>query len=67
MTNRNTLRLSFHFIRDVLQRKEVPVRYLPIDEYVVDVLTKPLARTKFEYFRDRPGVVENVSVAEREC
>jgi hypothetical protein len=43
------------------------VQYLPTDEQVVDVLTKPLTRTKFEYFRDRPGMAENASLAKREC
>jgi hypothetical protein len=27
------------------------------DEQVADVLTKPLSRTKFEYFREKLGVV----------
>jgi hypothetical protein len=50
-----------------VQRKAVLVQYLPTDEKVTDVLTKPLTRTKFEYFRDRLGVAENASLAEREC
>ena len=41
--------------------------YVPTDEQIVDVLTKPLGRGKFVYFRDKLGVVENVSLAEREC
>jgi hypothetical protein len=28
-----------------------------MDEQVADVLTKPLSRVKFEYFRDNLGVV----------
>jgi hypothetical protein len=51
----------------MVQRKEVLVQYISIDEQVVDVLTKPLTMTKFEYFRDRLGVVENSSLSEREC
>ena len=30
---------------------------MSINEQVVDVLTKPLSRVKFEYFRDNLGVV----------
>ena len=41
--------------------------YIPTKEQIVDVLTKPLCREKFEYFRGRLGVVENVSLAERVC
>jgi hypothetical protein len=29
--------------------------------------TKPLSLTKFVYFRDKLGVAENASLAEREC
>jgi hypothetical protein len=43
------------------------VEYLPIDEKIADVLTKPLARSKFVYFHDKLGVTENVPLAQREC
>ena len=32
-----------------------------IDEYIIDILTKPLSKVKFEYFRDKLGVVKNES------
>jgi hypothetical protein len=51
----------------MVQRKEVLVQHLPTNEQVVDVLTKPLTGTKFEYFRDRLVMAENASLAEREC
>ena len=51
----------------MVQRKVVLVQYLPTDEQVVDVLTKPLTRTKFKYFYDRLGVAKNASLAKREC
>jgi hypothetical protein len=60
------IEIKYHYIRDMVQRKVVLVQYLPTDEQVVDVLTKPLTKMKFEYFRDRLGVAENVSLAERE-
>ena len=43
------------------------LRYIPTEEQIVDALTKSLCRGKFEYFRDKLGVVENVSLVEREC
>jgi hypothetical protein len=43
------------------------VQYLPTDEQVVDVLKKTLIKTKFEYFCDISGMVENASLAERGC
>ena len=38
-----------------------------LTKQTADVLTKPLSKTKFEYFRDKLGVVENAPLAEREC
>jgi hypothetical protein len=43
------------------------VQYLPTHEQIVDIFTKPLAKTKFEYFHERLGLVENTSLAKREC
>jgi hypothetical protein len=51
----------------MVQRKAVPVQYLPTYEQIVDVLTKPLAKSKFEYFCDKLGVLENAPFTEREC
>ena len=49
----NHIEIKYHYIRDMVQRKEVLVQYLPTDEQVVDVLTKPLTKMKFEYFCDK--------------
>ena len=35
------IEIKYHYIRDMVQRKAVLVQYLPTDEQVVDVLTKP--------------------------
>jgi hypothetical protein len=37
----NHIEIKYHYIRDMVQRKEVLVLYLPTDEQVVDILTKP--------------------------
>jgi hypothetical protein len=59
--------IKFHYIRDMVQRKAVLVQYLPTNEQIIDVLTKPLAKSKFEYFRDKLEVVENAPLVKREC
>jgi hypothetical protein len=59
--------IKYHYIRDMVQRKAVRVEYHPTDEQIGDVLTKPLTRSKFVYFRNKLGVTENVPLAEREC
>jgi hypothetical protein len=61
------IEIKYHYIRDMVQRKEVHVQYLSTHKQVADVFTKPLARKKFEYFRVRLGLVENASLTKREC
>ena len=34
------------------------LQYMATDEQIVHVLTKPLARVKFEYFKERLGVIQ---------
>ena len=48
--------LSYHFIRDFVEQGRIDIRYVPTDEMIADTLTKPLGRTKFEYFRTLLGV-----------
>ena len=33
------------------------LQYVAMDEHIANVLTKPLARVKFEYFREKLGVL----------
>ena len=43
--------------RDLVQRGAVKLQYVVTEEQIADVLMKPLARLKFEYFRERLGVL----------
>jgi hypothetical protein len=61
------IEIKYHYIIDMVQRKVVHVQYLPTHEQIADIFTKPFSRTKFEFFRERFGLVENASLAEREC
>ena len=49
------IEIKYHYIRDMVQRGAVKLHYVVIDEKIADVLTKPLARVKFEYFREKLG------------
>ena len=40
-----------------MQKGAVKLQYVATEEYIADVLTKPLARVKFEYFREKLGVL----------
>ena len=43
----------------MVQKGAVKIKYVPTEEQVADVLTKPLAHVKFEYFWDNLGLVHN--------
>ena len=34
------------------------LRYVEMEKHIADVLTKPLGKVKFEYFREKLGVLE---------
>jgi hypothetical protein len=51
------IEIRYHYIRDMVQRGVVRLQYVGTNEQVADVLTKPLSCVKFEYFRDKLGVV----------
>jgi hypothetical protein len=51
------IEIRYHFIRDMVQRGALKLQYISTDEQVVDVMTNPLSRVKFEHFRDKLGIV----------
>ena len=52
------IQINYHYIRDMVQKEAVKLQYVAIDEQIADVLTKALARVKFEYFREKLGVLQ---------
>jgi hypothetical protein len=46
------IKLRFHYIRECVKEGIVEVTYLPTEEMVADVMTKPLDSIKFKRFRD---------------
>ena len=52
------IEIKYHYIRDMEQRGAVKLQYVATEEQIADVLTKPLARVKFEYFREKLGVLQ---------
>ena len=55
--NSKHIEIKYHYIRDMVQRGSMKLQYVAIDKQIADVLTKPLVRVKFEYFREKLGVI----------
>jgi hypothetical protein len=51
------IEIQYHYIHDMVQRGAIKLQYVSTNEQVVDVLTKPLSRVKFEHFQDNLGIV----------
>jgi hypothetical protein len=60
------IEIKYHYIRDMVQRGVVKLQYVAIDEKIFDVLTKPVSRVKFVYFKDKIGVVQKEVPSKRE-
>jgi hypothetical protein len=61
------IEMRYHYVRDMVQKNILSIQCVPTMKQTADILTKPLSLTKFVYFRDKLGVAENASLAEREC
>eukprot|EP00253_Pinus_taeda_P022731 PITA_22731 len=48
-----------HVLRDCVQRGVVQLTYTPTGEQVEDILIKALGKSKFDYFREKMGMVKN--------
>jgi hypothetical protein len=51
------IEIKYYYIRDMVQRGAVRLQFVTTEDQVADVFTKPLSRMKFEYFRNKLGVV----------
>ena len=49
--------LGSTYIGDMVQRGAIKLHYVAMNEQIANVLTNPLARVKFEYFREKLGVL----------
>ena len=52
------IKIKYHYIMDMVQRGVVKLQYVATKEQIADVLLKPLTRLKFEYFREKLGVLQ---------
>ena len=49
--------IKYHFLREQVTNQIVQVHYIPTIEQIADIFTKPLAKTPFEYLKQKLGVI----------
>ena len=49
--------IKYHFLRELVQEKQVRLEYVNTKEQIVDIFTKPLPKDAFLYLRGRLGVI----------
>ena len=49
--------IKYHFLRELVQDKEVKLEYVNTKEKIVDMFTKPLPKDAFLYLRGKLGVI----------
>ena len=52
------IKIKYNYIREMVQRGVLKLQFVSMDEKIVEVLTKPLARVKFEFFSEKLGVLQ---------
>lgn len=52
------IELDVHFVRDKVLNGELEISYVPSSDQTADLLTKPLAHSRFMFLRDTLGVLE---------
>jgi hypothetical protein len=53
--------IKYFYITDLIKKKEVSIKYFPIDAMTADYMTKPLTGHKFKLFCDK---IMNIQTSE---
>jgi hypothetical protein len=51
--------IKYHFLREKVTNQTVQVHYIHTTEQIADIFTKPIAKTPFEYLRQKLGVISS--------
>jgi hypothetical protein len=60
------IEIKYYFLYDKVQRGEVVLQYISIDEQTKNILTKPMSKIKFSYLTDKLGLMEIDPLVETE-
>ena len=50
---------KFHYIRELVNNREIFLQHCKIEEQYADILTKPLGQKTFEILRKSLGMIDN--------
>ena len=56
-TKTKHIAIKYHYLRELVQDKEVKVEYIYTKEKIADIFTKPLPKDAHEYLRGKLGVI----------
>ena len=48
--------IKYHYVRELVEDKQVKMEYVHSKEQIADIFTKPLPKDDFEYLRGKLGV-----------
>ena len=51
------IEIQFHYIRDMVNRGVIQLEYICTNEQTANIFTKPLAKVKLKYFREKLGMI----------
>lgn len=49
--------IKYHYVRELVEDKEVKMEYINTKEQTANIFTKPLSTDAFEYLRGKLGVI----------
>ena len=56
-TKTKYIAIKYHYVRELVQDKEVKMEYVNTKEKIVDIFTKALPKDAYEYLRGKLGVI----------
>ena len=56
-TKTKHIAIKYHYLRELVQDKELKMKYVNTKEKIIDIFTKPLPKDDHEYLRSKLGVI----------
>jgi hypothetical protein len=60
-SNTKNIPIRYHFLKEQVTNRVVQLNYIPSTKQIADIFTKPLAKTPFEYLRQKLGVIPSLT------